>query len=148
MNPWKRSPERLSRPRAQEGGCWGCCMGGPAGLGQGSLTVTGDVRLAWVLEDPGSRPGPASLGESPFWACRPDVEEASWLWTLPTHEPHLGSFKKTNSQPPSEIRIQWLGQHTGLHNFQRLFFFLKDLMHGRIWVSPDQIIPGHFALIL
>ena len=58
---------------------WGCSAGGRAGFSQGSLRVTGDVRLAWVLEVSGSRPGPSSLGESPFWAHCPEVEEASWI---------------------------------------------------------------------
>lgn len=43
--------------------------GGPAGLGQGCLTATGDTTLDCTLEDLGD--------ESPSWAQHPDVEQAS-----------------------------------------------------------------------
>ena len=117
MNPWRSSAVWLSGVAGVRGSGWKHRAGGRAGFNQGSPKVTGDVRLAWVSEDSGPRPGSASLGESPFWAHRPDVGEASWIWTLPTHKRHLGSFKKANIQPPSEIMIQGLRQHTCLHSF-------------------------------
>lgn len=49
--------------------------GGRAGLGRGRLTATGDVRLDCTLEDLGD--------ESPSWAQRPDVEQASEVPSRP-----------------------------------------------------------------
>lgn len=52
---------------------WPC--GGRAGLGQGRLTATADVTVDCTLGDVGD--------ESPSWAPRPDVEQASEIPSQP-----------------------------------------------------------------
>lgn len=87
---------------------WPC--GGRAGLGQGRLTATADVTVDCILGDVGD--------ESPSWAPRPDVEQASEIPSQPALRVPWEPEETVMQPPPPEG--QRTRQRLGLWSRRRL----------------------------